>query len=78
MDQPTPDTQLEFAVGAIMEIQPDLTCRIRLDDGRVVAAMIFHFIAREMFRIAPSDRVEVIVMEQGYSVVSGFERVTRR
>ncbi len=50
------DTKLEFAAGAIVEILPDLRCSIRLDDARVVTAIVPRFTARKMFRIVPGDR----------------------
>jgi translation initiation factor IF-1 len=73
MDEPLSDTELEFAVGVIVEVEPDLRCRVRLDDGRVVAAVIPRSTAREMFRVVPGNRVQVTVLE-GYSLVVGFLR----
>lgn len=67
--RPTP----EF-VGVMIEMGPGLECRVRLDSGSEVSAVIPRQIARRMLRVDPGDRVRVRLLELGCSLVVGFAR----
>lgn len=68
MDGSTSDTQLDFVSGTLIELRPNLVCRIHLDDGQTIDGIIPRYTARKRSRIVPGDRVRVTVSE-GYSLV---------
>jgi translation initiation factor IF-1 len=69
MDEP----EQKLAFGTVIDLAPDLRCRVRLDDGRDISAIVRRKVAREMFRIVPGDRVQVQIRAGRFQMV-GFER----
>lgn len=59
-------------VGVVVEMLPNFECRIRLNSGIEVSAIIPRQVARRMFRVAAGDRVRIRLAEPGCSQVAGF------
>jgi translation initiation factor IF-1 len=66
-----PPVAPEF-IGVVLEMRPGLECRIRLDTGSEVSAVIPRQVARRMFRVVPGDRIRIRLSEPGCSRVVGF------
>lgn len=66
-----PPAAPEFA-GVLVEVGAGLVCRVRLDSGSEVSAIIPRQVARRMFRVVPGDRVRIRLLEPGCSQVVGF------
>ena len=69
------DSERPIVCGAIVELGPGSTCRVRLDADGEVSACIPRQIARLMFRVVPGDRVRVQPWGSGGYIVLGHERV---
>jgi len=68
--KPAADSQ--EVMGEVIELSPNLECRIRLDSGTEIRAQIRRQVARRMFRVVPGDRVRVRLLEPSCSEVTGF------
>lgn len=65
-----PPVAPEF-VGVVLELRPGMECRIRLDSGNEVSAIVPRQVARRMFRVVVGDRVRIRLLEPGCSQVIG-------
>jgi translation initiation factor IF-1 len=60
--------------GTISEVDSDLRCRVRYDDGFMVSAVIPEDIARVLLRVVPGDRVWVSTRGSATPQVRAFAR----
>jgi translation initiation factor IF-1 len=65
---------VEPVPGVVVEMGPNFFCRVRLDSGDEVRALIPKRVARDMYRVIPGDRVLVRLAASGRSRVTGFVR----